>query len=82
VFRVISNLAHRTNFLDILLVRAELEASPKYLLKNRKNNEKEKKIVLFIIRTKATFEKCKVRDIEISFEDGKRIGNNLQLLEL
>jgi hypothetical protein len=55
-----------------LLVLAELEASPKYLLKNRKNNEREK-IVLFIIRTEATFEKWKVRDVEICFEDGKRI---------
>jgi len=48
-----------------------LEASPKYLLKKQK--EIVKKIVLFIIRTEAAFEKWKVGDIEICFEDGKRI---------
>jgi hypothetical protein len=42
----------------------------------------KKKIILFIIRTKATFEQWKVRNTEISFEVGKRTINNLQLLEL
>jgi hypothetical protein len=41
-----------------LLVRAELEASPKYLLKTEKIIKR--KIFLFIIRTKATFEKWEV----------------------
>jgi hypothetical protein len=56
-----------------LLVLADLEASPKYLLKKTEKNKEKEKIVLFIIRTEATFEKWKVRDKEICFEDGKRI---------
>jgi len=46
-----------------LLVLAELEASPKYLLKKKEKNNGREKTVLFIIRTETTFEKRKVRDI-------------------